>query len=110
MILRKPYQLYFGGAFLHVLTPTLCPAILDTMSETFNPEAMWGARRRSARPDDPNRALRNLSDALSSRLSAEDTELACIRAARRCGATWADIGEVYGVSRQAAHERWAKKV
>lgn len=58
----------------------------------------------------PERALRNLSDALSARLSAEDTELACISAARRCGATWADIGEVYGVSRQAAHERWARRV
>lgn len=31
---------------------------------------------------------------------------AAVRAARAAGATWAQIGQATGVSRQAAHEKW----
>ncbi len=31
-----------------------------------------------------------------------------VRAARDAGASWADIGRAVGISRQSAHERWAK--
>ncbi|MCO6011555.1 hypothetical protein NE236_42050 [Actinoallomurus purpureus] len=33
---------------------------------------------------------------------------AAVRAARRDGRSWADIGTAAGISRQSAHERWAR--
>ena len=32
-----------------------------------------------------------------------------VEAAKAAGASWADIGRAAGISRQAAHERWADK-
>lgn len=33
-----------------------------------------------------------------------------VRAARNAGASWTDIGRAVGISRQSAHERWAKRI
>ncbi|MGM0384787.1 MAG: hypothetical protein ACQERF_02230 [Actinomycetota bacterium] len=44
---------------------------------------------------------------VSAEISDAHTRLeAAVRAARAAGATWAQIGEATGVTRQAAHERW----
>jgi hypothetical protein len=32
-----------------------------------------------------------------------------VAAAKAAGATWADVGRAAGITRQAAHERWANK-
>lgn len=33
-----------------------------------------------------------------------------VRVARDAGASWTDIGRAVGISRQSAHERWAKRI
>lgn len=33
-----------------------------------------------------------------------------VRGMRQSGATWQEIGDAAGTSRQAAHERWAKRI
>src|SRR4051794_40762906 len=40
-------------------------------------------------------------------LGVEQLERHAVRDAQAAGLTWADIGEVYGVSRQAVHRRFA---
>jgi hypothetical protein len=40
----------------------------------------------------------------------EDDLLAAVAEARKAGASWTDIAEALGVTRQSAWERWAPKV
>lgn len=40
----------------------------------------------------------------------EDTQFAHVKQARLGGATWQEIADQLGVTRQAAHVRWAKKI
>ncbi|MET8799261.1 hypothetical protein ABZV91_22985 [Nocardia sp. NPDC004568] len=47
------------------------------------------------------------ADAVS---DAQRTLSQAVRAARDAGASWAGIGRAVGISRQSAHERWAKIV
>jgi len=49
-------------------------------------------------------AVRSIRDAL------EALEARTVREARSGGATWSDIGAVYGVSKQAAQQRFRKSV
>lgn len=37
---------------------------------------------------------------------AAEAAAAEVAAAREAGATWAEVGDVFGTSRQAAHDRW----
>lgn len=41
---------------------------------------------------------------------SQDRLAAAVRNARGAGASWADIGRKAGISRQSAHERWAKHI
>lgn len=42
--------------------------------------------------------------------SVEASLFAHVKQAKRGGATWQEIADKLGVTRQAAHTRWAKKV
>jgi hypothetical protein len=53
-------------------------------------------------------ALDEVARAAQDAESATARLTAAVATARRQGASWAQIGERAGMSRQAAHERWAK--
>ena len=50
--------------------------------------------------------LSALDAARSLREAADDLEAAAIRAARKSGATWSAIGELYGLTKQGAQQRF----
>lgn len=54
-------------------------------------------------------ALYWLDDTVKNLRELSDLEEQFVRKAREVGASWAEIAAVYGVTRQAAHARWAKK-
>lgn len=56
---------------------------------------------------DPRAGLRAVA---SLRALTERLELAQVEAALRAGMSWPEIGAALGVSRQAAHKKFAKKV
>lgn len=56
---------------------------------------------------DPRRGLRAIA---SLRALAERLELAQVEAALRAGMSWPDVAEALGVTRQAVHKKYAKKI
>lgn len=50
--------------------------------------------------------LEVLAAALRAREAAETSELDAVRAARDAGASWTDIGDVYGLTKQGAQQRF----
>ncbi|GAA3832426.1 hypothetical protein GCM10022226_62060 [Sphaerisporangium flaviroseum] len=51
----------------------------------------------------------DLIQAEAQAVSAAQARLtAAVRAAREAGNSWVDIGGAAGISRQSAHERWAR--
>jgi hypothetical protein len=62
--------------------------------------------RRASRHDDPERALRAVT-ALRARLNALEEEH--VRIAILAGLSWGEIARALGVSRQAAHKRFAER-
>ena len=58
-------------------------------------------------PDDPADAL---AAVVALRRSADQLELAAVAAAIEAGWTWADVAEALGVTRQAAHKRFAHRI
>lgn len=61
----------------------------------------------AADTSDPRSGLRAIA---SLRALAERLELAQVEAALRLGMSWQNIADALGVSRQAAHKKYAKKV
>ena len=47
-----------------------------------------------------------LATARRQRESAESRELDAVRAARDAGASWSDIGDIYGLTKQGAQQRF----
>ena len=60
--------------------------------------------------DTPRGALDQVYAALLLRRQAEELLSAAARQARACGCTWQDIGDVVGVTRQAAFQRFGKPI
>ncbi|WP_086819901.1 hypothetical protein [Allokutzneria sp. NRRL B-24872] len=56
---------------------------------------------------DPRAGLRAVS---SLRLLAEALEFSQVEAALRAGMSWLEIAEALGVSRQAVHKKYAKRI
>lgn len=56
---------------------------------------------------DPRRGLRAVS---SLRVLADTLELAQVEAALRAGLSWQDIADALGVTRQAVHKKYAKRI
>lgn len=52
-------------------------------------------------------ACDRIAHALRLRMQAELAELECVKAALSVGASWALIADEYGITRQAAHKRFA---
>ena len=52
-------------------------------------------------------ACDRIGHALRLRMQAELVELECVKAALSVGASWALIADEYGITRQAAHKRFA---
>jgi hypothetical protein len=50
---------------------------------------------------------RAIDEAATAVERAERLLFEAVDEARRAGATWQEIGDLFGVSRQAAHERWS---
>lgn len=61
----------------------------------------------AADTSDPRAGLRAVA---SLRALTERLELAQVEAALRAGLSWPEIGAALGVSRQAVHKKYAKKV
>lgn len=55
----------------------------------------------------PREGLRAVS---SLRLLVETLEFRQVEAALRAGLSWSDVAEVLGVSRQAVHKKYAKRI
>lgn len=53
-------------------------------------------------------ALRWTRDAKSQLASAQAEILACVSHARRAGASWTEIGDALGMSKQAAQQKFGK--
>jgi hypothetical protein len=51
-------------------------------------------------------ALDRLDAARRAREAAEELEAAAIHAARKAGATWSSIGDLYGLTKQGAQQRF----
>jgi hypothetical protein len=101
------------GDCLVRLTPNWCQGNLDTVSrhtERGEPEAYLAFLRRVTRA-----AARQIGEADVMQLAAlvairEDLDNVIHQAVQQIhanGATWAEIGEATGTSRQAAHQKWA---
>lgn len=54
-------------------------------------------------------ARRTLADRARRATLASAELAAAVKAARAAGVTWAAIGEELGITRQAAHDRWANR-
>ena len=63
--------------------------------------------RAAADTSDPRAGLRAVA---SLRVLADRLELAQVEAALRVGMTWQSVADALGVSRQAAHKKYAKKI
>ncbi|MCT1458793.1 hypothetical protein M3G03_04430 [Aestuariimicrobium sp. p3-SID1156] len=55
-------------------------------------------------------ALDDLSASRAEREQAEERELASVRTARQAGASWSRIGEIYGLTKQGAQQRFKQAV
>lgn len=60
--------------------------------------------------DDPERVLAALSAVRDLRRWLADTEPELVQLARRRGLSWVQLGATWGLSRQGAHNRWARHV
>jgi hypothetical protein len=60
--------------------------------------------------DDPARVLAALSAVRDLRRWLADTEHELVQLARRRGLSWVQLGATWGLSRQGAHNRWARHV
>lgn len=68
-------------------------------------EAIWAEWREHVRPLGALEAVR----AQAAEVAAAQARLTeAVRAARKDGCSWADIGTAAGITRQSAHERWAR--
>lgn len=63
--------------------------------------------RAAADTSDPATGLRAIA---SLRALADRLELAQVEAALRVGMSWQEVADALGVSRQAAHKKYAKKI
>lgn len=102
-------------------TPTARPPILPTSRATIaaNVSTLVDDRRLSTTidnvedlqsvpsPEDPAEAL---AAVVALRRLADRLELASVQCAIEQGWTWAQVAEELGVSRQAAHKRYARRV
>ena len=83
---------------------------VDVAPEAAEEQPEEAPEERPAFDEDPVRRLRDaartadLANAAAQRASEELT--AAVRDARRAGQSWAKVGALTGMSRQAAHERW----
>jgi len=57
--------------------------------------------------DSLDAALVNLPNVAQAQAQVEESRLGCVRGARTLGATWAQIGDALGITRQSAWERFA---
>lgn len=51
-----------------------------------------------------------LTDLLSAKHALDADITACVGELRRAGATWQEIGQAVGITRQGACQRWARKL
>ena len=63
--------------------------------------------RTAADTSDPRAGLRAIA---SLRALADRLELAQVEAGLRAGMSWQDVADALGVSRQAVHKKYAKKI
>lgn len=61
----------------------------------------------AADTDDPRTGLRAVA---SLRLLTESLELRQVEAALRTGMSWAEVAEALGVTRQAVHKKYARRI
>lgn len=61
----------------------------------------------AADTNDPRTGLRAIA---SLRALADSLELAQVEAGLRAGMSWQDVADALGVSRQAVHKKYAKKI
>ncbi|TLK56572.1 AsnC family protein [Glutamicibacter sp. V16R2B1] len=62
------------------------------------------------RQDDGRDPIRELGDIVAQKKELARREAAAVRSARTAGMSWAGIATVLGISRQAAHRKYGKKV
>ncbi|HVM21479.1 MAG TPA: hypothetical protein VM307_16090 [Egibacteraceae bacterium] len=67
-------------------------------------DEMKAALEQLAGTTDPGQRL---ATAIQLRQQAEELERSCVHLARAAGASWATIGQMYGVSRQAVYQRFS---
>ena len=63
--------------------------------------------RKAADTSDPRAGLRAIT---SLRALADRLELAQVEAGLRAGMSWQEVADALGVSRQAVHKKYAKKI
>lgn len=56
----------------------------------------------------PTKHLDTLTTLWAERQEMDEREYQAVKAARRAGATWQQIGDNMGTSRQSAHERFTR--
>jgi ATP-dependent protease Clp ATPase subunit len=81
----------------------LCCQIIETV-----PEGPTGSRLLPwERTDSLEEALANLPNIARAQAQVEESLLGWVRRARTLGATWVQVGDALGITRQSAWERFA---
>jgi hypothetical protein len=78
------------------------------LCDTCNRMRSAVGREHVARPL-PGAQLERLSQAVTSLRNAQQALDLAVAAARHERASWGQIGDIVGISRQAAHQRWAAR-
>lgn len=103
------------GPLLHSPLATICHNCAEQALRQFDERGVSGADDpRRLVPQwqglDDERLLRRLSDIARSRDGVEDYLVEWVGRARERGISWARIGEVLGMTRQSAWERFSRRI
>lgn len=98
------------------LTPLRCQGSLDSVVRTYRysdiGEYIQFMRRiiRAAGQRVSEADPEQLRDLVGIRQDLDEAIACAVEGLRESGATWEDIGRITGTSRQAAHEKWSKRI
>jgi hypothetical protein len=89
------------------LTAGTCQGKLDVVNDLPLSEAIAWAERRATSAAPPDQLAAAVALAVELRGVSEELIGHFVTRARQADSSWADIGDAFGISRQAAHERFA---
>jgi hypothetical protein len=68
----------------------------------------WSSLRRAVQAARRRRSAARLDSLIEAERAPDEAMALAVRDARRKGLSWASIGQVFGLQRHSAHERWRR--